>query len=73
MLARLGFSIAIQVDADILLVDEVLAVGDEAFQEKCYSIFRKFKREGKTILLVSHDKSLIRKFADRTIRLHHEK
>ena len=73
MIARLGFSIAIQVDADILLVDEVLAVGDEEFQEKCYTIFRKFKREGKTIVLVSHDRVLIRKFADRTIQLCHEK
>tara|TARA_Y100000310_G_scaffold339954_1_gene434244 strand:- start:4047 stop:4724 length:678 start_codon:yes stop_codon:yes gene_type:complete len=67
MLARLAFSIAIQVDADILLVDEVLAVGDEAFQKKCYEVFKKFKKEGKTVILVSHDKQIIKKFSDRVI------
>ncbi len=68
MIARLGFSIAIQVDADILLVDEVLAVGDADFQKKCYETFTRFKKEGKTIILVSHDKQIIHKFSDRIIR-----
>tara|TARA_Y100000034_G_scaffold105423_1_gene132759 strand:+ start:561 stop:1256 length:696 start_codon:yes stop_codon:yes gene_type:complete len=67
MLARLAFSIAIQVDVDILLVDEVLAVGDEAFQKKCYEVFRNFKKEGKTVILVSHDKQIIKKFSDKLI------
>lgn len=67
MLARLGFSIAIQVDADILLVDEVLAVGDEEFQKKCYNVFKKFKKEGKTVVLVSHDLPSIEKWCDRSL------
>lgn len=69
MIVRLGFSIAIQVDADILLVDEVLAVGDEEFQKKCYETFTRFKKEGKTIILVSHDKQIIHKFSDEVIQL----
>jgi ABC-type polysaccharide/polyol phosphate transport system ATPase subunit len=69
MMARLGFSIAIHVNADILLVDEVLAVGDEEFQKKCYKIFNKFKKEGKTIVLVSHDKEAIKRFCNREMSL----
>lgn len=69
MLARLGFSIAIQVDADILLVDEVLAVGDVAFQKKCYEVFKRFKKERKTVVLISHDRQIIYKFCDRTLSL----
>ncbi len=55
MYMRLGFSIAINVDPDILLVDEVLAVGDQAFQSKCYKVIFDFVRRGKTIVIVSHD------------------
>lgn len=69
MSARLAFSIAIQVDADILLIDEVLAVGDTEFQKKCFNVFRNFKKEKKTIILVSHDINLINKFSDKTINL----
>ena len=54
MYVRLGFSVAINVDPDVLLVDEVLAVGDEAFQRKCNEKFAELKNQGKTIVLVSH-------------------
>ena len=69
MMSRLGFSIAISVDADILLVDEVLTVGDEEFQEKCEKVFTKFMADRKTIVLVSHDKRIIKKYCNRTISL----
>ena len=69
MFARLAFSIAIQVNADILLVDEALAVGDEVFQKKCFSVFERFKKEGKTIILVSHDSRIIKRFCDCIIEL----
>ena len=67
MQVRLAFSTAIQANADIYLVDEVLAVGDADFQKKCYSVFERFKLEGKTILFVSHDLEAIKKFCDRVI------
>ena len=54
MLVRLAYSIAIQIPFDVLLLDEVLAVGDEAFQEKCFATFDRFKEEGKTVVFVSH-------------------
>ncbi len=69
MSVRLGFSIAIQVDADILLVDEVLAVGDAAFQQKCFDEFERMKREGRTILFVTHDMSAVERFCDRAMLL----
>lgn len=69
MFVRLAFSVAIQVDADILLMDEVLAVGDARFQEKCFDVFRKFKEEGKTIILVTHDVGSVRRFCDRCVYL----
>ena len=69
MVMRLGFSIAIQVDPDILLVDEVLAVGDEAFQQKCYDKVREFQQLGKTIIFVSHDLKAVREVATRAIWL----
>lgn len=59
MQVRLAFSVAIQADADIYLIDEVLAVGDAEFQEKCFSIFREMKKNGKTIVFVSHDLSSV--------------
>ena len=55
MHVRLAFSVAIQVDADVLLIDEVLAVGDAAFQQKCFDVFERMRDEGRTILFVTHD------------------
>jgi ABC-type polysaccharide/polyol phosphate transport system ATPase subunit len=69
MAARLGFSVAIQVDADILLVDEVLAVGDASFQSKCFDQFDRLKAEGRTILFVTHSMSAIERFCDRALVL----
>ena len=66
---RLGFSVAIQVDADVLLVDEVLAVGDAAFQQKCFEEFQRLKAEGRTILFVTHDMGLVERFCDRAMLL----
>lgn len=70
MLARLGFAVAVHVDADILIVDEVLAVGDFAFEEKCYQRIDEFRAAGGSILLVSHDEESILRVADRCIWLH---
>jgi ABC-type polysaccharide/polyol phosphate transport system ATPase subunit len=73
MSARLGFSIATDVDPDVLLVDEVLAVGDEAFQKKCLERMRRFREAGKTIILVSHDLHTVQTFCDRLLLLDHGK
>lgn len=67
MYMRLAFSVAINVDADILLIDEILAVGDAAFQAKCFSKMREIKESGKTIVLVSHNLGQIEQICDRTI------
>jgi ABC-type polysaccharide/polyol phosphate transport system ATPase subunit len=67
MAVRLGFAVATQVDADILLVDEVLAVGDASFQQKCFEAFQRMKDAGKTILLVTHDMGLVERFCDRAM------
>ncbi|MDB5180423.1 MAG: hypothetical protein JWO54_181 [Candidatus Saccharibacteria bacterium] len=67
MQVRLAFSIAIRADTDILVLDEVLAVGDEAFQRKCYDYFNKLKLEGKTVVLVTHDMSAVKRFCTRAI------
>ena len=69
MSVRLAFSVAIQVDADVLLVDEVLAVGDAAFQQKCFEQFHRLKDEGKTIVFVTHDMSAVERFCDRAMLL----
>ena len=71
MYARLGFSVAINVEPEILLVDEVLAVGDESFQRKCIDRVRKLQADGRTILLVSHASELVRQLADRAAVLDH--
>jgi ABC-type polysaccharide/polyol phosphate transport system ATPase subunit len=67
MYMRLGFAVAIHVDPDVLLVDEVLAVGDEGFTHKCLDKFGEFKRRGKTILLVTHSLGLVEKFCDQAL------
>jgi ABC-type polysaccharide/polyol phosphate transport system ATPase subunit len=67
MLVRLAFATAIQVDAEILLIDEVLAVGDAAFQQKCFEEFFRLKREGKTIVFVSHDMYSVERFCHRAM------
>lgn len=69
MQVRLAFSIAIKANTDILLFDEVLAVGDENFQKKCLGIFRELKKAGKTIILVSHSTGDVEKFCDRVLVL----
>jgi ABC-type polysaccharide/polyol phosphate transport system ATPase subunit len=69
MYVRLAFSVAIQVDADVLLIDEVLAVGDSAFQQKCYDEFLRLKAEGKTIVFVTHDMNAVERFCDRAMLL----
>lgn len=71
MLARLGFAIAIHVDAEVLLVDEVLAVGDFEFTQKCLRRIEEFRKQGGTILLVSHQEDTIRQFADRCVWIQH--
>jgi ABC-type polysaccharide/polyol phosphate transport system ATPase subunit len=67
MYMRLGFAVAIHVDPEVLLVDEVLAVGDEGFTHKCLDKFAEFKRRGKTILLVTHSLGLVERFCDEAL------
>jgi energy-coupling factor transporter ATP-binding protein EcfA2 len=69
MLVRLAFSVMIQVDADILLIDEVLAVGDAAFQQKCFDEFARLRRENRTVVLVTHDMGSVERFCDRAMLL----
>jgi ABC-type polysaccharide/polyol phosphate transport system ATPase subunit len=69
MMLRLAYSIAIQVEFDILLLDEVLAVGDQSFQESCFATFERFRDEQKTIVFVSHDLASVARFCDRTLFL----
>jgi ABC-type polysaccharide/polyol phosphate transport system ATPase subunit len=69
MHVRLAFSIAIQVPFDILLLDEVLAVGDQAFQEKCFATFERFRDERKTIVFISHDLRAVSTYCDRAMLL----
>ncbi len=69
MYMRLGFAVAINVDPDVLLVDEVLAVGDEGFTHKCLDKFSEFRRRGKTILLVTHSLNLVERFCDEAVWL----
>ena len=63
-------NVAINVDADILLIDEILAVGDKHFQEKCFNKLRELKAAGKTIVIVTHSMDQVRKFCDRAIWLY---
>lgn len=69
MYMRLAFSVAINVDADILLIDEVLSVGDEHFQNKCYDKMRELKKEGKTMVFVTHSMQTVKQLCDRAVWL----
>jgi ABC-type polysaccharide/polyol phosphate transport system ATPase subunit len=69
MHVRLAFAVAIQVDAEILLIDEVLAVGDAAFQQKCFDEFHRLKQAGRTIVFVTHDMGSVQRFCDRALLL----
>lgn len=70
MQVRLAFSIAIRAEGDILLLDEVLAVGDEAFQRKCFNYFEELKEKGKTVVLVTHSMSAVERFCNKALFLH---
>jgi lipopolysaccharide transport system ATP-binding protein len=71
MQVRLAFSVAIQADAAVLLMDEVLAVGDATFQQKCFEIFSRYKREGRTVILVTHELGSVNMYCDRALLLEH--
>jgi len=70
MSVKLAFAVAAQIDAPIMLLDEVLAVGDFVFQEKCFTYFEECKRRGKTIILVTHSPGSMKRFADRAMLIH---
>jgi ABC-type polysaccharide/polyol phosphate transport system ATPase subunit len=70
---RPGVLRAAQIDAPIMLLDEVLAVGDYIFQEKCFALFKQYKKEGKTIILVTHDPGAMQRFTDRALLIHESK
>jgi ABC-type polysaccharide/polyol phosphate transport system ATPase subunit len=70
MYVRLGFSVAVHIDPDILLIDEVLAVGDYAFREKCIQKINEFRQDGRTMIVVSHDRHMLEKLCDRALLLH---
>ena len=67
---RLAFSVAINVQADILLIDEILAVGDQHFQEKCFNKLKELKNSGKTIVIVTHNMNQVKQFCDRAVWLY---
>jgi ABC-type polysaccharide/polyol phosphate transport system ATPase subunit len=69
MQVRLAFSVMVHVDADLLLIDEVLAVGDAAFQQKCFDVLSRARAEGRTMLLVTHDMDQVQRFCDRALLL----
>src|SRR2546426_2649778 len=71
MLVRLGFSVAVHIDPEIMLIDEVLAVGDEAFQARCLDRVQTFRREGRTIVFVTHALDLVREICDSAVMLDH--
>jgi ABC-2 type transport system ATP-binding protein len=71
MLVRLAFAVMIHVDAEILLIDEVLAVGDASFQQKCFDEFERIRRSGATVLFVTHDMGATQRFCDRALLLEH--
>ena len=71
MQVRLAFALMVQADADVLLIDEVLAVGDASFQQKCFDAFYDLRRRGKTVVLVTHDMHMIERFCGRAMLLDH--
>ena len=71
MFMRLGFSVAMHVNPDVLLLDEILAVGDESFQQKCFGRVWDYRRAGGTIVFVSHDATSVERICDRAILLEH--
>jgi ABC-2 type transport system ATP-binding protein len=73
MQVRLAFSIAIRAQSDILLIDEVLAVGDAAFQKKCFDYFMQLKKNNRTVVLVTHDMGAVRQYCDRAIMINEGK
>lgn len=73
MYMRLAFSVAINVDAEILLIDEILSVGDEHFQEKCFQKIEELKASGKTIVFVTHGMAAVKRFCTRAVWLHQGK
>ncbi|HXU61797.1 MAG TPA: ABC transporter ATP-binding protein [Polyangia bacterium] len=70
MMVRLAFAVMVQADADVMLVDEVLAVGDAAFAQKCTDVFRAKRNAGKTVVLVTHDMAAVQAFCDRALLIH---
>jgi ABC-type polysaccharide/polyol phosphate transport system ATPase subunit len=70
MMVRLAFAVMVEADADIMLIDEVLAVGDAAFAQKCMDVFRAKRKAGKTIVLVTHDMATVQAFCDRAMLIH---
>jgi ABC-2 type transport system ATP-binding protein len=71
MMVRLAFAVMVQADADVMLVDEVLAVGDAAFAQKCLNVFSELRDRGRTIVLVTHDMPAAQRFCDRAMLIHH--
>ncbi len=71
MQVRLAFSLMVQADADVLLIDEVLAVGDASFQQKCFDVFHDLRARGKTVVLVTHDMAMVERFCGRAMLLDH--
>ena len=67
MMVRLAFAVMVQADADIMLVDEVLAVGDASFAQKCMDVFHEKRRAGRTLVLVTHDMATVQSFCDRAM------
>jgi ABC-type polysaccharide/polyol phosphate transport system ATPase subunit len=70
MMVRLAFAVMVEADADIMLIDEVLAVGDAAFAQKCMDVFRARREAGKTVVLVTHDMAAVQSFCDRAMLIH---
>ncbi len=70
MMVRLAFAVMVEADADVMLIDEVLAVGDASFAQKCLQVFRERRDAGRTIVLVTHDMSTVQSFCDRAILIH---
>src|SRR5207248_2346562 len=70
MMVRLAFAVMVQADADIMLIDEVLAVGDAAFAQKCMDVFRARRLAGKTVVLVTHDMATVQSLRDRALLIH---